>query len=72
MYTKNLEEIRNRECSAKSTSKMNRKSKRSERSIMLPQESRENALDFSDLLEWFDSVNAGNITIEVYTIYLHF
>ncbi|KAL3985913.1 7 transmembrane receptor (rhodopsin family) protein [Acanthocheilonema viteae] len=69
MYTKNLEEIRNRECSAKSTSKLNRRlrrqSTRNERSILLPQESRENPLDFSDLLQWFDSVNAGNITIEI-------
>lgn len=72
MYTKNLEEIRNRECSAKSTPKLNRRrrqSARNDRSILLPQESRENALDFSDLLQWFDSVNAGNITIEV-CIYL--
>uniref|UniRef100_A0A1I7VXG3 G_PROTEIN_RECEP_F1_2 domain-containing protein n=1 Tax=Loa loa TaxID=7209 RepID=A0A1I7VXG3_LOALO len=68
MYTKNLEEIRNRECSAKSTPKLNRQrrqSARNDRSILLPQESRENPLDFSDLLQWFDSVNAGNITIEI-------
>ncbi|KAK6108858.1 7 transmembrane receptor (rhodopsin family) protein [Brugia pahangi] len=68
MYTKNLEEIRNRECSAKSTPKLNRlrrRSARTDRSILLPQESRENPLDFSDLLQWFDSVNAGNITIEI-------
>uniref|UniRef100_A0A915Q7N8 G-protein coupled receptors family 1 profile domain-containing protein n=1 Tax=Setaria digitata TaxID=48799 RepID=A0A915Q7N8_9BILA len=69
-YTKNLEEIRNRECSAKSTHKMNRLRRHSsrsvnDRSVLLPQESRENPLDFSDLLQWFDSVNAGNITIEI-------
>ncbi|VDM94143.1 unnamed protein product, partial [Onchocerca ochengi] len=67
-YTKNLEEIRNRECSAKSMSKLSRQRRQStknDRSILLPQESRENALDFSDLLQWFDSVNDGNITIEI-------
>ncbi|KAM3716567.1 Follicle-stimulating hormone receptor [Dirofilaria immitis] len=66
-YTKNLEEIRNRECSTKSTSKLNRRrrqSARNDRSILF-QESRENPLDLSDLLQWFDSVNAGNITIEI-------
>lgn len=70
MYTKNLEEIRNRECSARSTSKMHRgrrESGQNDRTILLSQqESRENPLDFSDLLQWFDSVSAGNITIEVY------
>ncbi|CAG9540665.1 unnamed protein product [Cercopithifilaria johnstoni] len=68
MYTKNLEEIRNRECSAKSSPKLGRRRRQStlnERTITQPQESRENPLDFSDLLKWFDSVNAGNITIEI-------
>uniref|UniRef100_A0A1I8ERG9 G_PROTEIN_RECEP_F1_2 domain-containing protein n=1 Tax=Wuchereria bancrofti TaxID=6293 RepID=A0A1I8ERG9_WUCBA len=64
MYTKNLEEIRNRECSAKATPKLNRLRRQSARTDR-PQESRENPLDFSDLLQWFDSVNAGNITIEI-------
>ncbi|VDK81927.1 unnamed protein product [Litomosoides sigmodontis] len=68
MYTENLEEIRNRECSAKSTTvlkRLRRESRRNRRSLLQLQESRENPLDFSDLLKWFDSVNAGNITIEI-------
>uniref|UniRef100_A0A0N5D9G3 G_PROTEIN_RECEP_F1_2 domain-containing protein n=1 Tax=Thelazia callipaeda TaxID=103827 RepID=A0A0N5D9G3_THECL len=67
-FTKNLEEIKNRECSIKLVEKLKRLRRHithSDHSLLLTQDSRENPLDFSDLLRWFDSVNEGNITIEI-------
>lgn len=67
-YTKNLEEIRNRECSTKAAEKLNRlrrHNSRQHRSTLVPADSHESPLDFSELLRWFEAVNAGNITIEV-------
>ncbi|KHN80169.1 Follicle-stimulating hormone receptor [Toxocara canis] len=65
-FTENLEEIRSRECSAKAEalSRIKMALRRRKRSVDA-NDSKEGPLDLSDLFMWFDSVNNGDVLIEV-------